>query len=340
MLKKIEQLEKKAEEAIKGATDLKILEDLKIRYLGKKGEITAILRGMGQHPAEVRPLIGQRANQLRDKLESIIELRINELEEEIKINQWEKEKLDITLPGHPFTVGKKHPITVILEEIKEIFIGMGYQVAEGPEVEHDYYNFEALNMPPDHPARDMQDSFYITSKILLRTHTSPVQVRVMENTSPDLPVRIIAPGKVFRRDDDATHSPMFQQVEGLAVDRGISFANLKGTLLVFVREMFGEHQKIRLRPSFFPFTEPSAEVDISCIMCEGEGCRVCGQTGWLEVLGAGMVHPNVLKISGYDPEEVTGFAFGMGIERIAMLKYGIDDIRLFYANDLRMLKQL
>lgn len=339
MLKNIEQLEKNAQDAIKAATDLKILNDLKVKFLGKKGEITSILRGMGQQPPDMRPVIGQRANELRDELETLIEDKMKELEEKKRVNQWENERVDITLPGHPFIVGRKHPITVIMEEIKDIFTGMGYRVAEGPEVELDYYNFEALNIPPDHPARDMQDSFYITSEILLRTHTSPVQVRVMENSSPELPVRIIAPGKVFRRDDDATHSPMFHQVEGLAVDKGISFANLKGTLLLFAREMFGEDQKIRLRPSFFPFTEPSAEVDISCIMCGGDGCRVCGQTGWLEVLGAGMVHPNVLKVSGYDPEEVTGFAFGMGIERIAMLKYGIDDIRLFYANDLRMLKQ-
>ena len=339
MLDKIEELEKSAREAIKNASQLKVLEELKIRYLGKKGEITTILRGMGQQPADIRPLIGKNANILRDNLERLIKEKINELEELQMESRWKEEAVDVTLPGRPFAIGKRHPITVIMKEIESVFMGMGYQIAEGPEVEHDYYNFEALNFLDDHPARDMQDSFFINPELLLRTHTSPVQVRVMEKKAPELPVRIIAPGKVFRRDDDATHSPMFHQVEGLAVDKNISFANLKGTLLLFAREMFGEERKIRLRPSFFPFTEPSAEVDISCIMCEGEGCRVCSNTGWLEILGAGMVHPNVLKVSGYNPAEVTGFAFGMGVERIAMLKYGIDDIRLFYANDLRMLKQ-
>lgn len=339
MLDKIEELGKNAREAIKNVSDLKSLEELKIRYLGKKGEITAILRGMGQQPADIRPLIGKNANILRDDLEKLIKEKINELEEMQMESRWKDEAVDVTLPGRPFVIGKRHPITVIMKEIESVFMGMGYQIAEGPEVEHDYYNFEALNFLDDHPARDMQDSFFINPEILLRTHTSPVQVRVMEKTAPELPVRIIAPGKVFRRDDDATHSPMFHQVEGLAVDKDISFANLKGTLLLFAKEMFGEERQIRLRPSFFPFTEPSAEVDISCIMCNGVGCRVCSNTGWLEILGAGMVHPNVLKVSGYNPSEVTGFAFGMGVERIAMLKYGIDDIRLFYANDLRMLKQ-
>ncbi len=339
MLKKIEELERQAKETIKAATDPKALDDLKIRYLGKRGEITAILRSMGQQPEDMKPLIGQKANELKDQLEGLIEQKRQELEELHRAQKWEEEKLDVTLPGTPFLVGRKHPITTVMEELKDIFIGLGFQVAEGPEVEWDYYSFEALNIPVEHPARDMQDSFYITSKILLRPHTSPVQVRVMEEKQPELPVRIIAPGKVFRRDDDATHSPMFHQIEGLAVDRGITFAHLKGTLQVFAREMFGEQQNIRLRPSYFPFTEPSAEVDISCVMCEGEGCRTCEHTGWLEILGAGMVHPNVLKISGYDPAEVTGFAFGMGIERIAMLKYGIDDIRLFYVNDHRMLSQ-
>lgn len=289
---------------------------------------------------EIRPLIGRKANELRRELEKLFGKKIEELENIKREQRWEAEKIDVTLPGNCMNNGKKHPITVIMEEVKDIFTSMGFQIAEGPEVELDYYNFEALNFPPGHPARDMQDSFFITSSILLRTHTSPVQIRVMEERKPDIPVRIIAPGKVFRRDDDISHSPMFHQVEGLAVDHGINFANLKGVLLTFAREMFGQEQQIRLRPSFFPFTEPSAEVDILCIICGGEGCRVCGQSGWLEVLGAGMVHPDVLEISGYNPREVTGFAFGMGIERIAMLKYGIDDIRLFYVNDLRMLKQL
>ena len=339
MLEKIEELENYAKEAIQSASDLKVLEDLKVRYLGKKGEITSILRSMKDQPEDMRPVIGQKANELKDRLEDLIEKKQKELEEVTQKEKWEQEKIDVTLPGKPIEMGKKHPVNAILDELKEIFIGMGFQVAEGPEVELDYYSFEALNIPADHPARDMHVSFYITNQILLRPHTSPVQVRVMEQQSPELPVRIVAPGKVFRRDDDATHSPMFHQIEGLAVDKDISFSHLKGTLLVFAREMFGEHQKIRLRPSFFPFTEPSAEVDISCVICEGEGCRTCEHTGWLEVLGAGMVHPNVLQVSGYDPSEVTGFAFGMGIERIAMLKYGLDDIRLFYDNDLRMLSQ-
>ncbi|NLZ28133.1 MAG: phenylalanine--tRNA ligase subunit alpha [Firmicutes bacterium] len=340
MLDKIEELKTNAREAVKETGDIKSLEELKIKYLGKKGEITAILRAMKGQREEIRPLIGRKANELRRELEKLFGKKIEELENIKREQRWEAEKIDVTLPGNCMNNGKKHPITVIMEEVKDIFTSMGFQIAEGPEVELDYYNFEALNFPPGHPARDMQDSFFITSSILLRTHTSPVQIRVMEERKPDIPVRIIAPGKVFRRDDDISHSPMFHQVEGLAVDHGINFANLKGVLLTFAREMFGQEQQIRLRPSFFPFTEPSAEVDILCIICGGEGCRVCGQSGWLEVLGAGMVHPDVLKISGYNPREVTGFAFGMGIERIAMLKYGIDDIRLFYVNDLRMLKQL
>ncbi len=249
------------------------------------------------------------------------------------------ERLDVTMPGIPQPLGHLHPLTLVMDEIAEIFLGMGFNIAEGPEVETDYYNFEALNIPKDHPARDMQDSFYFGSDILLRTHTSPVQVHTMVKTAPNVPVRIIAPGKVYRRDDDATHSPMFHQVEGLAIDRNISLSDLKGTLLLFVRQMFGAHQQVRLRPSFFPFTEPSAEVDMSCVICAGKGCRVCKETGWLEILGAGMVHPRVLEMSGYDPEEYTGYAFGMGVERIAMLKYGIDDLRLFFKNDLRMLRQ-
>jgi len=256
-----------------------------------------------------------------------------------KKDKWEQDRIDVTLPGRPVELGQKHPLTMINDEIKDIFLGLGFQIAYGPEIETDYYNFEALNMPEDHPARDMQDSYYITPQLLLRTHTSPVQIRAMEKQAPKLPVRIIAPGKVYRRDDDATHSPMFHQCEGLVVDTDITFADLKGTLLLFAREMFGPEQKIRLRPSYFPFTEPSAEVDISCIMCGGQGCRVCSSTGWLEILGSGMVHPNVLEVSGYDPRSVTGFAFGMGVERIAMLKYGIGDLRHFFSNDLRFLKQ-
>lgn len=339
MLQKLSILEEEARKLISNAPDLENLRQIRIRFLGKKGEITQVLRGMGKLDPAERPEVGQKANKLRDVIEELLRSREEELEEINKQRRMEAEKIDVTLPGRPVIFGRKHPLTLVLEEIEDIFTSMGFKVAEGPEIETDYYNFEALNIPEDHPARDMQDSFYITSDILLRTHTSPVQIRVMEKMVPELPVRIIAPGKVYRRDDDATHSPMFHQVEGLVVDKSTSFADLKGTLLLFARQMFGSQQRIRLRPSFFPFTEPSAEVDISCIICDGAGCRVCGETGWLEILGAGMVHPRVLEMSGYDPEEVSGYAFGMGVERIAMLKYGIDDLRLFFTNDLRLLEQ-
>jgi len=339
LLTKLKDLEKDAKKSIEEAGSLEDLKETRVRLLGKKGDLTTLLRSLGTAPPEERPVIGKQANILREELEQAIKLKEQALKDAQRAGRWEEERIDVTLPGRPVELGQKHPLTMILDEIKEIFIGLGFQVAHGPDIESDYYNFEALNIPSEHPARDMQDSFYITDQYLLRTHTSPVQIRTMERLAPGLPVRIIAPGKVFRRDDDATHSPMFHQVEGLAVDKDISFADLKGTLLLFVREMFGPEQKIRLRPSFFPFTEPSAEVDISCIMCNGEGCRVCSDTGWLEILGAGMVHPRVLESSGYDPGEVTGFAFGMGVERIAMLKYGIGDLRLFFSNDLRFLKQ-
>jgi phenylalanyl-tRNA synthetase alpha chain len=336
----IEKLQSKLEEGVNGSGDLKELENLRIRYLGKKGEITLLMRGLNKIAPEQRPVFGKQLNELKKKAEQIIELRKQELQSELSERRWERERIDLTFPGRPFNLGLLHPITEVLQEIEEIFTSMGFQIAEGPEVELDYYNFEALNMPREHPARDMQDSFYISPETLLRTHTSPVEVRIMQAQAPELPVRIISPGKVYRRDDDITHSPMFHQVEGLVVDKGISLADLKGTLLLFVREMFGKDRQIRLRPSFFPFTEPSAEVDISCIACNGKGCRVCGGTGWLEILGSGMTHPRVLEVSGYDPEEVTGYAFGMGVERIAMLKYGIDDIRLFFVNDLRMLSRV
>ncbi|MFZ5626564.1 MAG: phenylalanine--tRNA ligase subunit alpha [Bacillota bacterium] len=339
MRQQLEQMEQTALQEISGVSDLNALNEIRVKYLGKKGELTQILRGMGTLSPEQRPVIGQLANTVRERLESALERKTAELKEKAKQERLAREKIDVTLPGRPVLRGHKHPLTQVLEEIQEIFVGMGFAVAEGPEVEYDYYNFEALNIPRDHPARDMQDSFYVTSEILLRTHTSPVQVRTMEAMRPQVPVKIIAPGKVYRRDDDATHSPMFHQVEGLVIDRDISFAHLKGTLLLFARQMFGPEREIRLRPSFFPFTEPSAEVDISCMMCGGAGCRVCKGTGWLEILGAGMVHPNVLAMSGYNPEEVTGFAFGMGVERIAMLKYGIDDLRLLFDNDLRFLQQ-
>jgi phenylalanyl-tRNA synthetase alpha chain len=333
----MDRLQMQLKEEIAGAKDLNELDNIRVRYLGKKGEITLLIRNMSRLSPEERPLFGKRLNELKAAAETMLEERKKELNSELSVKRWEKERVDITLPGRPFNLGRKHPITMVLQEIEEIFTSMGFKIAEGPEVELDYYNFEALNMPKDHPARDMQDSFYINPRILLRTHTSPVEVRTMEAQAPELPVRIISPGKVYRRDDDITHSPMFHQVEGLVVDKGISLADLKGTLLMFAREMFGKDREIRLRPSFFPFTEPSAEVDISCIACNGKGCRICGETGWLEILGSGMSHPRVLEVSGYNPEEVSGYAFGMGVERIAMLKYGIEDIRLFYTNDLRML---
>jgi phenylalanyl-tRNA synthetase alpha chain len=339
MLQKLKRLEKESRLKISAAESIDELKEIRVKVLGKKGELTLFLRSLGSVAPEERPIVGSEANKLRLELENLFTLREQSLRDASKGEKWANEKIDITLPGRPASLGQKHPLTLIADEIKEIFIGLGFQVAHGPEIESDYYNYEALNFPADHPARDMQDSFYVTPEYLLRTHTSPVQIRVMEKLAPALPVRIIAPGKVFRRDDDATHSPMFHQVEGLAVDQDITFADLKGTLLLFAREMFGPEQKIRLRPSFFPFTEPSAEVDISCIMCEGKGCRVCSDTGWLEILGAGMVHPRVLEIAGYDPQQVTAYAFGMGIERIAMLKYGIGDLRLFFTNDLRFLKQ-
>lgn len=339
MIEKLQHLAEEARRALAAAGSLEELNEIRVRYLGKKGELTQVLRGMGALSAEERPRVGQAANEVRASIEEELAARTAALKEIVKEQRLRSEGIDVTLPGTPVLRGGKHPLTLVLEEIQEIFLGLGYSIAEGPEVETDYYNFEALNLPKDHPARDMQDTFFISSEILLRTHTSPVQVRTMEKTVPELPVKIIVPGKVYRRDDDATHSPMFHQVEGLAVDKRITFSDLKGTLDLFAREMFGPQTKTRFRPSYFPFTEPSAEVDISCVMCGGKGCRVCSHTGWLEILGSGMVHPRVLEVSGYNSEEVTGFAFGMGVERIAMLKYGIDDMRLLFENDLRFLQQ-
>jgi len=313
---------------------------LRVQFLGKKGALTQILRGMGKLAPEERPVIGQLANRIRDEWEQELEKQEKALKEAALAAQLERERLDVTLPGKRQPVSSQHPLSRVIEQIEDIFVGLGFEIAEGPEVETDFYNFEALNIPPDHPARDMQDSFYITENILLRTHTSPVQIRAMEKKGGQVPVRIICPGKVYRRDDDdATHSHLFTQVEGLVVDEGIRMSDLKGILLAFAREMFGTDVEIRLRPSFFPFTEPSAEVDISCVICGGHGCRVCKDTGWLEILGSGMVHPRVLEVAGYDSEKYTGFAFGMGVERIAMLKYGIEDIRHFYTNDMRFLQQ-
>jgi phenylalanyl-tRNA synthetase alpha chain len=340
MREQLLELRQKAEEQIQSASNTGELNEIRVKYLGKKGELTQILRGMGGLSPEERPLIGQLANEIRDALDNVLEERGLEIKSFELAKQLEEERIDVTMPGQTLALGNKHPLTIVLDSIKNIFLNLGFEIAEGPEVETDYYNFEALNLPQDHPARDMQDSFYITENFLLRTHTSPVQARVMERTVPDIPIRIISPGRVYRRDAiDNTHSPMFQQVEGLVIDKSVTFAELKGTLIQFIHEIFGQDREVRFRPSFFPFTEPSAEVDVSCNICDGEGCRTCGHTGWLEILGAGMVHPRVLEMAGYDPEQVSGFAFGMGVERIAILKYGIDDIRLFFENDLRFLKQ-
>ena len=336
----LKKLQQEALEKIEASTDLKQLNDVRVAYLGKKGPITEVLRGMGKLSAEERPKMGALVNVIREEITNAIEAKQKMLEEAAVAAKLAEETIDVTLPGYEVKTGSHHPMTKVVEEIEDLFIGMGYEVAEGPEVEEDYYNFEALNLPQGHPARDMQDSFYITDATLMRTHTSPVQVRTMLKHEGKGPVKIICPGKVYRRDnDDATHSHQFMQIEGLVVDKKISMSDLAGTLEVFAKKMFGEDREIRLRPSFFPFTEPSVEVDISCKICAGKGCNVCKGTGYIEVLGAGMVHPNVLKMSGFDPAEYSGFAFGMGVERIAMLKYGIEDIRHFYSNDIRFLKQ-
>lgn len=335
----LQDIRKQAEDAIKQANDLKILDEVRVRFLGRKGEITSVLRGLKDLQGEERAQVGQLANLLKDDLEQKLEARAVVFKQRELEQRLLTEKIDITLPGTPVWRGGKHPLTMVIEEIEDIFASMGFVVEEGPEIETDYYNFEALNIPKDHPAREMQDSFYITDEFLLRTHTSPIQARTMEKYAPQLPIRIIAPGKVYRRDDDATHSPMFQQVEGLWVDKNVTFADLKGTLMSFARRIFSRDLDVRYRPSFFSFTEPSVEMDISCVMCGGKGCRVCSHTGWLEILGAGMVNPRVLTMGGYDPERVSGFAFGMGVERITMLKYGVNDLRLFFDNDLRFLKQ-
>lgn len=339
MLEKLAGLDKEAQAIIAALNTIEELNEYKVKMLGRKGEITALLRGLKDLSPEQRAEVGKAANEIKDKLEAQFNSRANEIIRRDRNIKLQQEKIDVTLPGLPMQSGSIHPLTRIRREITGIFTGMGFTVEEGPEIELDYYNFEALNVPKHHPARDMQDSFYITDEVLLRTHTSPVQVRTMEKMVPQIPVKIIVPGTVYRNDDDATHSPMFHQVEGLLIDERITFADLKGILMQFARKMFGADLDVRYRPSFFPFTEPSVEIDISCVMCGGQGCRVCSHTGWLEILGAGMVHPNVLKYGGYDPEKVTGFAFGMGIERIAMLKYGINDLRLFFDNDKRFLKQ-
>lgn len=336
MKEKLLQIASEAASAIesKGAD----LEALRIKYLGKKGELTSVLRGMGSLTPEERPLIGQLANEIRADIEAKIEARRNSAAAEALERRLASERIDVTVPGDVTPVGKMHPISLVQRQLEEIFLGMGYEIAEGPEVEYDYYNFQALNIPEDHPARDTQDTFYITDNILLRSQTSPVQVRTMEKKRP--PIKIISPGRVYRSDAvDATHSPLFHQVEGLVVDRGVTMGDLKGTLESFAKTMFGEDTRIRFRPHHFPFTEPSAEVDVSCFACGGKGCRLCKGEGWIEILGAGMVHPNVLRECGIDPDEYSGFAFGLGVERIVMLKYHIDDMRHLYENDVRFLHQ-
>ena len=314
------------------------LEQIRIKYLGKKGELTAVLRGMGALSAEERPVVGQLANEVRAQIEEAIAERSAALKAKALEDQLRRERIDVTMPGNAPRMGHIHPLTKVQRELENIFIGMGFSIVEGPEVEFDYYNFQALNIPPNHPARDTQDTFYITDNILLRSQTSPVQVRAMEKIKP--PIRIISPGRVYRSDAvDATHSPLFHQLEGLVVDKGITMGDLKGMLETFAKSLFGEETRLRFRPHHFPFTEPSAEVDVSCFVCGGKGCRLCKGEGWIEILGAGMVHPFVLSQCGIDPNEYSGFAFGMGIERIAMARGGINDLRLFYENDMRFLEQ-
>ena len=339
MIDTLNRIKEETRQNIDRAQDFETLTEIRVRILGRKGEITQVLRGLKELDPGQKVEVGRLANEVKDGLEQLIEDKQRQLKARQLELALQSERLDITLPGRPGKSGGQHPISQVNDQIRTIFTCLGFTVAEGPEVEMEYYNFEALNVPRDHPARDMQDTFYITEDMLLRTHTSPVQVRVMEKMAPQLPVKIIVPGRVYRKDDDATHSPMFHQVEGLLIDEHITFANLKAMLMLFARQIFGAEVKVRYRPSFFPFTEPSAEMDISCVNCGGEGCRVCGQTGWLEILGAGMVHPRVLEYGGYDAEKHTGFAFGMGIERIAMLKYQINDMRLLFDNDTRFLKQ-
>jgi len=335
MIEKIRQFRQDFDSKVNDCSSLEQLKQMRIDFLGKKGCVSKIMKDLRTVSAEEKPLIGKQINEFKEHIERLLAGKIGELE---KNGQRTPDNgFDPSLPGKKELTGSIHPISQILEEITTIFFSLGFQVEEGPEIETDYYNFEALNIPKDHPARDMQDTFYIEDEVVLRTHTSPVQIRVMENQQP--PLRIIAPGKVYRCDSDVSHTPMFHQIEGLMVDENISFSHLKGVLNIFLHQVFGEQTEVRFRPSFFPFTCPSAEIDIRCVMCSGKGCRVCSQTGWLEIMGAGMVDPAVFKSVNYDSEKWTGFAFGMGIERIAMLKYGINDIRLFFENDLRFLKQ-
>lgn len=324
-------------ESLSKASTQKEVNEIRVQVLGKRGSLTQVLKQIGSLLESERREIGRKANQIKEELDMRIEEAFQRIEEKEREEAFLRERIDVTLPGRALTLGRKHPLTQVLDEIVDIFDHLGFEVVEGPEIELDYYNFEALNIPKGHPAREMQATFFISDEVVLRTHTSPVQVRTMEKKRP--PIRVICPGAVYRCDSDPTHSPMFHQVEGLLVDRGVTFADLKGVLTAFVHQMFGRETKLRFRPSFFPFTEPSAEIDIECFICKGKGCGVCGYTGWLEILGSGMVDPAVYQFVNYDPEEVSGFAFGMGIERIAMLKFGINDIRLFFTNDLRFLRQ-
>ncbi len=338
MRQQLESIKTNAQKEISEAASTQQLEGLRVKYLGKKGELTAVLRGMGSLSAEERPAIGQLANTVREAIEERLEKAGEELSKKETQEKLKSEYIDITMPGKVHKIGHRHPLTQVIDEIKDIFLGMGYEIAEGPEVEYSYYNFDALNIPEIHPSRDLQDTFYINDKVILRTQTSPVQIRVMENRKP--PIKVICPGRVYRSDAvDATHSPVFHQIEGLVVDKGVTMGDLKGSLEIFCKAIFGKDTKIRLRPHHFPFTEPSAEVDVSCFVCSGKGCRVCKGEGWIEIVGAGMVHPKVLSNCGIDPEVYSGFAFGMGVERMAMARFDIDDMRLLWENDIRFLKQ-
>lgn len=339
MKEEIKKIEENAITELNNCNELKELEELRVKYLGKKGELTALLKMMGSLSKEERPVIGSLVNKVRDELEETISSKEKVLRKQEIEKKLESEKIDVTLPSSKIRRGSKHPINRVIEEVEDLFVSMGYDVVSGPELETDEYCFERLNLPKGHPARDMQDSFYITTEYLLRTQTSAVQARAMMANTEKSPIRIIVPGKTYRREDDATHSHQFNQVEGLVIDENITFADLKGTLEVFMKHMLGENTKLRFRPSYFPFTEPSYEVDVSCFKCMGKGCNLCKQTGWIELLGSGMVHPNVLRVNGYDPDKYTGFAFGTGLDRLAMFKYGITDMRLLYANDVRFLNQ-
>ncbi len=338
MKQQLEQIKAMALQLIGDADSLQTVDELRVRFLGKKGELTAILKQMGKLSAEERPVVGALANEIREELDECVRQRIDVISKQQLEKRLQTETIDVTLPGTSPVQGSRHPFQKVLDELKEIFLGMGFDIVSGPEIEYDHYNFEMLNMPKSHPARDTQDTFYVTENILLRTQTSPMQIRTMENTKP--PIRIICPGRVYRSDAvDATHSPIFHQIEGLVVDTDITFSDLKGTLEAFIKKLYGEQTKVRFRPHHFPYTEPSAEMDMSCFKCGGKGCSLCKGEGWIEILGCGMVHPKVLENCGIDSEVYTGYAFGVGLERITMMRYGIDDMRLLYENDLRFLSQ-